>query len=386
MVTVWSAVGSTWAEPAATRPPRRGRLDLILAATVLVAVAVEVLTRTHLAWRPAAVGLGGVLAVAVLVRRTHGLSAVALAFGAFIAVDAAALVLGAAPVMLYSGVVVLVLVYSLFRWSAGRDVVLGTGIVALGYVDSLFTDISGPADAIAGAAVLLFAMAVGVAIRYRAMARQQLVEQTKLHEREQLARELHDTIAHHVSAIAISAQAGLVLARSAAPSGATEALEVIDREAATTLSEMRAIVGALRHHRVEPSTTTPGHRLVDIQRLAATGTDSLRIAVELCGDLTELPQALEAALYRVAQESVTNAQRHARSATRVTVTVAGTATEVQLTVDDDGAPATSSSPAGYGLVGMTERVTLLGGTLQAGPAPDRGWRVRAVLPRPRRAA
>ena len=63
----------------------------------------------------------------------------------------------------------------------------------------------------------------------------------------------------------------------------------------------------------------------------------------------------------------------------------GNATEVQLTVDDDGAPTTSPNPPGYGLIGMTERANMLGGTLQAGPAPDRGWRVRAALPRPRRA-
>jgi signal transduction histidine kinase len=63
--------------------------------------------------------------------------------------------------------------------------------------------------------------------------------------------------------------------------------------------------------------------------------------------------------------------------------VTGTPTEVQLTVSDDGARTTGPTPAGYGLVGMTERAALLGGTLEAGPGPDRGWRVHAVLPRPR---
>ena len=116
-----------------------------------------------------------------------------------------------------------------------------------------------------------------------------------------------------------------------------------------------------------------------------TGTGSMRVDIELLGELTDLPPALEAALYRVAQESVTNAQRHAHLATRVAVTVTGNTTDVQLTVSDDGARTTTPDPPGYGLVGMTERITLLGGTLQAGPAPDRGWCVHAVLPRPRRA-
>jgi signal transduction histidine kinase len=228
--------------------------------------------------------------------------------------------------------------------------------------------------------VLLFAAALGAAIRYRAVAREHLVERAKLHERAQLARELHDTVAHHLSAIAIQAQAGLVLARSSSPAGAIEALQVIEGEAASTLAEMRAMVGALRDGREQPSLAVR-RSVADIERLAAAGTDSLSVDVELRGDLTGLPPALEAALYRVAQESVTNAQRHAQLATRVEVTVTGNATDVQLTVSDDGARTDTPHPPGYGLVGMTERVTLLGGTLHAGPEPDRGWRVRAVLPR-----
>ena len=384
MVTVWRTARSVWAEPAVTHPPTRARRDQVIASIVLLTVAFEAVTRPDLGWRPAAIGLGCVLAVATLVRRTHCLAAVVLAFGAFVVVDVAAVVLKAEPLVLYSGAVVLVLVYSLLRWGAGREVILGFCMVTLGFTVSVISEFSGPGDALGGAAVLLFAAALGVAIRYRAMAREQLAEQAKLHEREQLARELHDTIAHHVSAIAIQAQAGLVLARSLAPGGATEALEVIDREAARALAEMRAMVGALRDRRTPPSPASRG-RLADIERLAAVGTDSLRVDVELRGDLTDLTPTLEAALYRVAQESVTNAQRHAQLATRVEVTVAGNTTELQLTATDDGARTTSPNPPGYGLVGMTERVTLLGGTLTAGPGPDRGWRVRAVLPRPRRA-
>jgi signal transduction histidine kinase len=379
---VWRAARSMWAEPAVADRPTRARRDQVLAWIMLVAGAFEATARPDPGWRPVAMGLGCVLAVAVLVRRAHGLAAVALAFGAFVVVDVAAVVLEAEPVVLYSGAVVLVLVYSLFRWGAGRDVVLGIGIVALGFTVSVITDFSGLGDALGGAAVLLFAAALGAAIRYRAMARERLVEQAKLKEREQLARELHDTIAHHVSAIAIQAQAGLVLARSSSPSGATEALEVIDREAARVLAEMRAMVSALRDCPNRPS-VSPRRRLADIEGLAATGTDSLRVDVELRGDLAELTPVLEAALYRVAQESVTNAQRHAQLATRVEVTVTGNATEVQLTVRDDGTRTTSPNPPGYGLVGMSERVTLLGGALEAGPGPDRGWLVRAVLPRPR---
>ena len=372
-----------WAEPAVTPVPTGVRGDRVLAAIVLAAVAVEALTRPGLESLPAAMVLGFVLAVAALVRRTHGLVAVGLAFGAFIVVDVATAVLHAEPVALYSGVVVLVLVYSLFRWGAGRDVVLGIGIVAVEFTVSVVTDFSGPGDTLGGAAVLLFAAALGWAIRYRAMAREHLVERAKLQEREQLARELHDTVAHHVSAIAIQAQAGLVCARSCSPGGATEALEIIDREAVTTLAEMRAMVGALRDRRDRLSAAA-GRSLADIEHLAVASTDSLRVDIKLRGDLSDLTPALEAALFRVAQESVTNAGRHARLATRVEVTVTGHPTQVHLIAVDDGTPTTSAVSPGYGLVGMTERVTLLGGTLNVGPGPDRGWRVHAVLPRPGR--
>jgi signal transduction histidine kinase len=307
--------------------------------------------------------------------------AVAFGFGTSTVLDVAAFVAGAGSVVLNSTAVVLVLAYSLFRWGAGRDAAIGLGIMAIGLVASVITDYTGAGNLISGLAVLLFTVALGVINRYRSTAREQMIEQAKFQERAQLARELHDTVAHHVSAIAIQAQAGLFLARSSSLPGATEALEIIDREAAHTLAEMRTMVGALRD-RDQHSPIAPRRRLADIEQLGVNGTDSLRIDVKLSGELTNLPPALEAALYRVAQESVTNAQRHAHQATRVEVTVTGNATDVQMTVNDDGARTTTApNPPGFGLIGMTERVALLGGTLTAGPKPDRGWGVRATLPR-----
>ncbi|MFF5075936.1 sensor histidine kinase [Actinoplanes sp. NPDC000266] len=338
--------------------------DRILAALALAVLAVDAVF-TDLAWRPLAVAFGCGLAVAVLVRNAHPLPAVAYAFGGFAVLDVAAFVLDAEPVVLNSGWVVLPLVYSLLRRRSGRDVAIGTAVVTVSMAAIVGVDFPGVAETVAGVAMVLLAGALGASVRYRAVAREQLIARAKLQEREQLARELHDTVAHHVSAIAIQAQAGLFLARSSSLSGATEALETIDREAARTLAEMRTMVSALRD---------PGHRIADIEELAAD--------VEFRGDLTNLPPAVEGALYRVTQESITNAHRHARQATRVRVEVTGNATDVQLTVSDDGARvAAAPGPAGFGLAGMTERVTLLGGTLTAGPGPDRGWTVRAVLPR-----
>lgn len=372
---------SLWAEPAVTDPPDRGRSDVALVALVLAGVAAEGSLRGDMAWRPAAMIFGCALAAAVPVRRTRPLGTVAFSFGTFAALDVFRFLTDDSPFYLYSGAIVLLFVYSLFRWGAGRDAAVGLGFITLGFTASVITDNTGPGDAVGGAAVLLFTAALGMSIRYRGTALTQLIEQAKLHEREQLARELHDTVAHHVSAIAIQAQAGLFLARSASLRGATDALEVIDREAALTLAEMRSMVATLRDRDQQPS-IAPQRSISDIERLVNSSTETLRIEVALTGELADLPPTLESALFRVAQESVTNAQRHAHHASHVEVNIHGTASEVQMTVSDDGTRSVRpTSPAGYGLVGMTERVTLLGGTLTAGPKPGRGWSVRAVLPR-----
>ncbi|MFC0483217.1 sensor histidine kinase [Pseudarthrobacter scleromae] len=125
----------------------------------------------------------------------------------------------------------------------------------------------------------------------------------------------------------------------------------------------------------------PGPGVADLGRLAGQTEGGPRVDVELSGELDDLSPVVGAALYRLAQESVTNARRHARYATRVAVRVVGDAEHVRLTVDDDGAASTAGGgPSGDGLVGMRERARLLGGTFHAGPSAG-GWRVEAMLPR-----
>ncbi len=296
---VWNAATSWWAEPAAHDPPPRVPRDWILATATMLALLLEAVFHDDLVWRPIVIALGCGLPAAILFRRTHGLIAAALAFGTFAVLDVATWLADAGPVRLYSGTVVIVLVYALFRWASSRDATIGSGFIAAALIASVTTDFTGTADAIGGVAVLLFTAALGVSVRARQAAREQLVEQAKLQERAQLARELHDTVAHHVSAIAIQAQAGLVLARSSSLDGAVESLEIIDREAARTLAEMRTMVGALRDRQRQP-TVAPPRGLADIEHLAASGNGSVPIDVELGGELVNLPPALEAALYRVA--------------------------------------------------------------------------------------
>jgi len=354
--------------------------DWALVAVLVPTAVLEGLLRDEVEWRPVALVLALGLVFPLLWRRTHPLAAVAAAFGAIIVVDIAALFGDAGPVGLYTNAYVLLFPYSLFRWGSGREAVIGLAIILATGGLSIAGDYTGAVDAVLGSVILLFPAALGASVRYRANSRLREVDQVKLLEREQLARELHDTVAHHVSAIAIRAQAGRVVAASH-PDAAVDALEVIEEEASRTLAEMRAMVGALRQG--EEADLAPQRGVADIERLARSAGDSPHVDVELSGDLDDLRPSVETAIYRLAQESITNAVRHARHATSVKVLVVGDDRSVRLTVSDDGESSSfsASSSSGYGIVGMTERATLLGGTLEAGPSSDRGWTVDAVLPR-----
>jgi signal transduction histidine kinase len=184
-------------------------------------------------------------------------------------------------------------------------------------------------------------------------------------------------VAHHVSAIVVRAQAGRVVAATR-PEAATEALAVIEDEAVRTLAELRTLVSALRDD--ADAELAPQQGVADLERLAAATGGTPPVEVIVTGAVDDLRPSVGAAVYRITQESITNVVRHARHATRVEVRLAGEGDLVCLTVHDDGDPAPRGG-SGYGVIGMTERAVLLGGTLEAGPGAERGWTVRAVLPR-----
>ncbi len=335
--------------------------------------------RDDLVWRPVALLLGAGLAFTLLWRRSHPLAVVVIAFGAVIVLSVAQLIGTGGTVGLDTMVYVVLLPYSLLRWGSGRDAGIGLLIVMVALVLGLTADYTGVVDSVAGSVFLLFPAVLGASVRYWSAAQVRERDQVKLREREQLARELHDTVAHHVSAIVVRAQAGRVLA-SSEPAAAVDALEVIEEEASRTLAELRTMVGALRHG--EDAVLAPQQGVADIERLARRAGDGPPVEVVLSGDLADLRPAVDAAVYRLAQESITNAVRHARHATRIDVRVVGDGERVLLSVRDDGErSAFGASSPGYGLLGMTERATLLGGSLQAGPSADRGWAVTAALPR-----
>ncbi|MDA0634780.1 sensor histidine kinase [Nonomuraea sp. MCN248] len=363
-------VRSLWKEPRPPGPPARGWRDWSLVAVLVPVAALEGALRADLPWRTVAVLITVGLVPTLLWRRTRPLLMLVIAFGV---TNLATLVTSGEAAETNTLAYLLILVYALTRWGSGREVVIGLPIMLGSLFHSMAAGRLVPADAVGGLAVMFAALALGAAFRFRAGAQARELEQVKSLERERLARDLHDTVAHHISAMAIRAQAGLATAASR-PEAATDALRVIEAEAARALDEMRAMVRVLRHDE------QPGRGIADLQQLAAGDPSGPAVDVEVSGDLDGLSPSVGAAVYRLAQESVTNARRHARHATRIEVRVDADDTSVHLRVSDDGIVRLNASP-GYGLVGMMERAGLLGGTCVAGPNPGRGWTVTAVLPR-----
>lgn len=351
--------------------------DWVLVGLLAPLCVVEVLLRDDLPyrWLSFAVAFAGV--PLLLWRRTHPLPVVAAIFGSTIVMDIPWVLQGGEPPGLITMVYVLIPAYALFRWGSGREAFIGLGIMLVPASVALVLDFTSVSEAVTGFAVFFLALALGVAVRSRTRERVSRADAARAKEREALARDLHDTVAHHVSAIAVRAQAGIATA-PADPDAAVAALRVIAAEASRTLTEMRTIVRGLR--RDERDGTAPLPRLGDVRGFAdATAPGGTPVHVELRGDEAGVPASVAAAAYRLVQESVTNARRHARRASRIDVTVSADDDAVTVEVTDDGERATAAGE-GFGIAGMVERAEGLGGTCVAGARAGGGWAVTAVLP------
>jgi signal transduction histidine kinase len=364
---------SIWTAPGAVpAPPRHVWRDWALVALIVPLAVFEGLIRSGSPWWLLATITLVAVAPTVLWRRTRPLTMLAAAYIPITIVD----LLTGSSVQLVTSALLLVLPYALFRWGTGRAMTLGSGILLADFALSTVPG-TGIPDLVAHLVVILPIVSAALALRYRAADRMQQLDRVKSLEREQLARDLHDTVAHHVSAIAIRAQAGLATAEHN-PAAATDALGLIEAEASRTLAEMRSMVRVLR--RTESLDLAPSPRIADLEQLAGAAQGGLSVDVRITGDTDSVPPAVASAIYRIVQESITNARRHARHASRIEVRVDAADDGVHLSIRDDGETGSLAAP-GYGITGMTERATLLGGTLQAGRAPGRGWVVTAVLPR-----
>ena len=377
---VRNAVRQLLAEPAIANPPRRVWRDWLLVGALVPTAILESILRNDISWRPVALVLGVVPMFALLWRRTHPLLAIAVVFIAHAMSEAVTLIGAEHSAMLLATGYAVLLPYSLLRWGSGRQAAIGMAIALFLHVPRWPVSWQSAGEGLGGMVFLLLPAAIGLAMRYRTTSRLRERDQAKMREREQLARELHDTVAHHVSAIIIQAQAGRTVAATN-PDAAVRALEVIEQEASRTLGEMRIMVSALRQG--EDPSLSPQCGVADIRRLARNSGAAPHVDVRLSEGLDDLRPSVGAAVYRLAQESITNAVRHARHATRIDVAVDADDEAVRLTVHDDGdaTSADAMSTFGYGLVGMAERASLLGGSFAAGPNATGGWAVTAVLPR-----
>ena len=372
-----SPVRVLWDAPAASpAPPRRVWRDWALVGVLPLLVVFEAAAHAEVPSRWLWAALLIALVPTLLWRRTRPLTMVAIAFATGSVVGLAT---GGDP-QLFTTAYFLILIYALMRWGDGRAMVVGGAILLAGTALTFVTENPTPADVIGGLAVLVATSTLGLTFRWRASARARELDRMRLLEREQLARDLHDTVAHHVSAIAIQAQAGTAVA-SDDPAAAAAVLQIIEGEASRTLDEMRAMVRVLRRDDDTDAGTDrmPSPGIDEVRGLAQPNGD-LVVDVQMQGDATTVAPPVAAAVFRIAQEAITNARRHARHATRVDVVVRVDDEQVRLDVRDDGGAAASATP-GYGTTGMRERAALLGGTCEAGPLEGGGWAVAAVLPR-----
>jgi signal transduction histidine kinase len=232
------------------------------------------------------------------------------------------------------------------------------------------------------------ALASGVWLRLLDIRRRLAIDTARRDERLELARELHDVVAHYVAGIVVQAQAARIVAAKR-PETLDATLAGIESAGSDALAAMRRVVSLLRDPGDAGGVTPGPGQLSDlVGRLAGHGP-----AVQLnlsAGSQPSWPPEVAATVYRVVQEALTNVILHAPDAASVTVTVRDDGSGVTVEVTDD-APhrALGGSPwlvtgGGHGLIGMRERAEALGGTLQAGPGPDGGWAVAATLPLPAR--
>jgi signal transduction histidine kinase len=343
---------------------------------VAAKIAAVALTTLPLAWRTAA-------PVATVAVTTGGL-VLAVVLGVPVG---EALVPAFAP---------LVAVYSVGVHSGARGLITAAVIGLASFSVAAVADPTGQlSDVVLSAAAILVALTVGRAVRVMGfetdtlearaadleLERDERARAAVAAERARIARELHDVIGHSISVMGV--QAGAV--RRVLPpqqEREREALLAVERTGRDAVTEMRRLLGFLRSDDEEGSLTEPPPTLKRLDDLVAEMRRAgLDVDLHVEGELDDLSAGRALAAFRILQEAFTNALRHAPGA-HVRAAVRRTLAELEIEVVDDGDTRTpvSADGGGYGLVGMRERVALYGGTLEAGPRPERGFAIVARLP------
>jgi signal transduction histidine kinase len=281
----------------------------------------------------------------------------------------------------------LLAIYSAAAHTSGRRTLLAGGMIAGLLATQLAMDFDGgiTADTVVFLALILGAPWVaGRAVRQRRLKDSEL-EQEKgrataaiVEERALIARELHDVVAHSISVMVLQARGGRRVLESD-PADARGAFAVIETTGQQALDEMRRLVGMLRTADDSlPLAPQPGLRALDtlVEQVRAAG---LPVQVAIEGEPRELPPGVDVSAFRIVQEALTNALKHAGPA-HANVVLRYGADDLELEISDDGRGTGDASVSGYGLVGMRERVSVYGGELHAGRRPGGGYALHARLP------
>src|SRR5690348_3593578 len=388
--------------PPTPRPSwlRRGRYDLVEVADVIIALICFAATNSTLTNANAghhghhATGLLVLIAFVVsapLVLRTRfplsawAVSAAAIIFTSLVVPPGS---IGGPDVPLAGALVYGLCLYAVALRCRPR-IVAATVVVTV--AGTVFVDPGAVAQAVFLTAVPIL---LGVVVRVRRSSDRQLEEQERRHsgeralleERQRIARELHDVVAHHMSVIAIQAEAAPYKTADPAPE-LVESFGEIRASALAGLTELRRVLGVLR---TGEAGTAPQPGMADLDSLLDSAhSGGVSVTVTCSGDAVPLPEGVDLSAYRIVQEALSNAMRHAPGSS-VVVQVAYQPDSLGLEIRND-APATNGAPVlvpsetraaggGHGLVGMRERATMLGGSLDAGPTGDGGFLVSAVLP------
>jgi signal transduction histidine kinase len=219
----------------------------------------------------------------------------------------------------------------------------------------------------------LVGRAAALELDQEAKAREAVVE-----ERIRIARELHDVVAHAISVMVLQARGGRRMLADD-PAETRQALDAIEHAGEQALVEMRRLLGILRHNDEELA-FAPQPSLSRIEDLAAgISATGLPVKLTIEGEPVELPPGVDVSAYRIVQEALTNALKHAGPA-RAHVILRYLAEELELEVLDDGTGGGNGGGSGHGLAGMRERVGLYGGVLESGSRPEGGYALRVRLP------
>jgi signal transduction histidine kinase len=363
--------------------PRPRPSDPLLGAALLLAAELEIwLTRDAESYRTVAALVAVAVTAAVAIRRRYPTLA---GVGAQAAVAGAFAFLGDTQIF-GSSIAWFCALYALTVWTTPRRFAAGAAFVfgsnlaaAAGSAGTI--DRSAPFAVVTLVVMLIVRRVISDRERRAALAERErdlAAREAVVEERARIARELHDAIAHNVSMMVVQAGAERRLVGEGRAS-TREVLETIEEIGRGALTEMRRLVGILRTDRADALAPQPG--LEDLPTLVAQVADAgLPVDLRVEGERRRLPVGIELSAYRIVQEALTNALKHAGEAS-ASVRVAYGADSLELEIVDDGAGGPAAvEGGGHGLVGMRERVALYGGRLDAGRRPAGGFAVRVLLP------